>query len=36
MIGKEDRDGLVKPKAFIVLKRGFCADERLLECCGST
>jgi 4-hydroxybenzoate-CoA ligase len=31
VIGKEDRDGLVKPKAFIVLKDGFAADEQLLE-----
>jgi 4-hydroxybenzoate-CoA ligase len=31
VIGKEDADGLVKPKAFIVLRNGFAADERLLE-----
>ena len=31
VIGKEDRDGLVKPKAFIVLKNGYAADEQLLE-----
>ena len=31
VIGKEDGDGLVKPKAFIVLKNGYTADERLLE-----
>jgi len=31
VIGKQDRDGLVKPKAFIVLKDGFAADEQLLE-----
>jgi 4-hydroxybenzoate-CoA ligase len=31
VIGKEDGDGLVKPKAFIVLKNGYAADERLLE-----
>jgi benzoate-CoA ligase family protein len=31
VIGKEDRDGLIKPKAFIVLKNGYTADERLLE-----
>src|SRR5262245_32794007 len=31
VIGKEDSDGLVKPKAFIVLKNGYAADERLLE-----
>jgi 4-hydroxybenzoate-CoA ligase len=31
VIGKEDGDGLVKPKAFIVLKNGYGADESLLE-----
>ena len=31
VIGKEDADGLVKPKAFIVLRNGYVADERLLE-----
>jgi len=31
VIGKEDRDGLTKPKAFIVLKQGYTADERLLD-----
>ena len=31
VIGKEDQDGLMKPKAFIVLKQGFAADARLLE-----
>lgn len=31
VIGKEDSDGLVKPKAFIVLKTGYTADEALLE-----
>jgi 4-hydroxybenzoate-CoA ligase len=31
VIGKEDADGLIKPKAFIVLKTGYAADERLLE-----
>jgi 4-hydroxybenzoate-CoA ligase len=31
VIGKEDADGLVKPKAFIVLRNGYAADERLLE-----
>ncbi|MFZ0670549.1 MAG: benzoate-CoA ligase family protein, partial [Pseudolabrys sp.] len=31
VIGKEDADGLIKPKAFIVLKNGFKADEVLLE-----
>ena len=31
VIGKEDHDGLVKPKAFVVLKNGVEADERLFE-----
>ena len=31
VIGKEDADGLIKPKAFIVLKNGFAADEGLFE-----
>jgi 4-hydroxybenzoate-CoA ligase len=31
VIGKQDADGLVKPKAFIVLKTGYALDERLLE-----
>jgi 4-hydroxybenzoate-CoA ligase len=31
VIGKQDADGLVKPKAFIVLKTGYSADEALLE-----
>ena len=31
VIGKEDGDGLIKPKAFIVLKNGYAADERLFE-----
>jgi len=31
VIGKQDADGLVKPKAFIVLRNGYAADERLLE-----
>ena len=31
VIGKEDGDGRVKPKAFIVLKNGYGADERLFE-----
>ena len=31
VIGKEDQDGLVKPKAFIVLKGGYKADEGLFE-----
>jgi 4-hydroxybenzoate-CoA ligase len=31
VIGKEDQDGLVKPKAFIVLKQGYVADAQLLD-----
>jgi 4-hydroxybenzoate-CoA ligase len=31
VIGKSDADGLTKPKAFVVLKQGYVADERLLE-----
>ena len=31
VIGKTDGDGLLKPKAFIVLKPGVCADEALFE-----
>ena len=31
VIGKEDADGLIKPKAFIVLKNGVTADESLFE-----
>jgi 4-hydroxybenzoate-CoA ligase len=31
VIGQEDADGLTKPKAFIVLKDGYTADERLFE-----
>jgi 4-hydroxybenzoate-CoA ligase len=31
VIGKEDHDGLLKPKAFIVLKRGYAADPQLME-----
>jgi benzoate-CoA ligase family protein len=31
VIGKEDREGLVKPKAFLVLKSGVEADEPLFE-----
>jgi 4-hydroxybenzoate-CoA ligase len=31
VIGKQDDDGLIKPKAFIVLRNGYAADERLLE-----
>ena len=31
VIGRADSDGLIKPKAFIVLKNGIAADERLFE-----
>jgi 4-hydroxybenzoate-CoA ligase len=31
VIGKQDTDGLIKPKAFIVLKSGYTADDSLLE-----
>ena len=31
VVGKEDSDGLIKPKAVIVLKNGYVADEQLLE-----
>jgi 4-hydroxybenzoate-CoA ligase len=31
VIGKDDADGLTKPKAFIVLKNGYVADDSLLE-----
>ena len=31
VIGKEDADGLIKPKAFIVLRNGYRADDGLLE-----
>ncbi|HEY1473469.1 MAG TPA: benzoate-CoA ligase family protein [Pseudolabrys sp.] len=31
VIGKQDDDGLIKPKAFIVLKNGYVADDSLLE-----
>jgi len=31
VIGKADADGLIKPKAFIVLNTGYAADEQLLE-----
>jgi len=31
VIGKEDNDGLLKPKAFVVLKEGFAADDKLFE-----
>ena len=31
VIGKRDDDGMIKPKAFLVLKDGYAADERLFE-----
>jgi 4-hydroxybenzoate-CoA ligase len=31
VIGQEDGEGLTKPKAFIVLKNGYAADERLFD-----
>jgi 4-hydroxybenzoate-CoA ligase len=31
VIGKQDADGLIKPKAFIVLRDGYAVDERLIE-----
>jgi 4-hydroxybenzoate-CoA ligase len=31
VVGHEDADGLTKPKAFLVLKEGYVADEALLE-----
>jgi 4-hydroxybenzoate-CoA ligase len=31
VIGKPDGDGLMRPKAFIVLKHGYGADEQLME-----
>ncbi len=31
VIGKQDADGLVKPKAFIVLRNGYTADDSLME-----
>jgi 4-hydroxybenzoate-CoA ligase len=31
VIGKEDADGLIKPKAFVVLRNGYAADEHLFE-----
>jgi len=31
VIGKQDGDGLIKPKAFIVLKNGYAGDEHLME-----
>jgi 4-hydroxybenzoate-CoA ligase len=31
VIGKEDSDGLIKPKAFIVLRNGYAESEQLIE-----
>jgi acyl-coenzyme A synthetase/AMP-(fatty) acid ligase len=31
VIGKQDADGLIKPKAFIVLRNGYKGDDPLLE-----
>jgi 4-hydroxybenzoate-CoA ligase len=31
VIGKADADGLIKPKAFVVLRNGYAADEGLFE-----
>ena len=31
VIGRQDDDGLIKPKAFVVLKQGYAADESLFE-----
>ena len=31
VIGKEDADGITKPKAFVVLKSGYTADDRFFE-----
>src|SRR5262245_34706061 len=31
VIGKEDADGIIKPKAFLVLKNGFSPDARFFE-----
>lgn len=31
VIGHEDSDGLIKPKAYVVLKQGFVSDEKLFE-----
>jgi 4-hydroxybenzoate-CoA ligase len=31
VIGKEDADGLIKPKAFIVLREGYTPDDVLIE-----
>jgi 4-hydroxybenzoate-CoA ligase len=31
VVGKKNREGLTKPKAFVVLKPGYAADERLFQ-----
>ncbi len=31
VIGQQDADGLIKPKAFVVLRNGFAPDEALHE-----
>jgi len=31
VIGKQDADGIIKPKAFVVLKNGFAPDERFFD-----
>jgi len=31
VIGKEDADGMIKPKAFVVLKNGYAPDEHFFE-----
>jgi 4-hydroxybenzoate-CoA ligase len=31
VVGEADADGLIKPKAFVVLRDGFAADDRLME-----
>jgi 4-hydroxybenzoate-CoA ligase len=31
VIGKADADGMIKPKAFVVLKNGYAADERFFD-----
>jgi benzoate-CoA ligase len=31
VVGAPDQDGLLKPKAFVVVKTGVCADEELVQ-----
>jgi len=31
VVGRADSDGLIKPKAFVVLKSGFVAEEALFD-----